>query len=59
MRKTLPELRQIRFDLLHSAYRLAFGTDIEQAQGLEKILFLANILQHETQPESMKATERT
>ena len=47
--------RQLRLDICHAGYKLAFGTKKESAEAQKKIDFLINVLNHE----SMKATERT
>jgi len=52
---TPENMRQLKLDICHAGYKLAFGTRKEVSEAQENITFLINVLNHE----SMKATERT
>ena len=45
-------IRQVRFDLLNAAHRLAFGSGLEKKQALEELSHLIVVLQHEKETQA-------
>ena len=48
---TPANVRQLKLDICHMGYKLAFGTNKESAEAQKKIDFLINVLNHETTKE--------